>query len=102
MFGDDVVVGYFFDYGVRFHGYQFNAAITAFPTSSVVAGRPVGFKSAVTLPEFRTASIARFTAAASSFKPKLYSNIDATEPMAPNGFALFCPAMSGAEPCTGS
>ncbi len=26
----------------------------------------------------------------------------ATEPMAPSGLALFCPAMSGAEPCTGS
>ena len=46
--------------------------------------------------------MARFTAAASSFKPKLYSSIAATEPIAPSGLALFCPAISGAEPCTGS
>ena len=75
---------------------------TASPTSEVVAGDPLGFKSAVTRPEFKTDSTARFTAAASSFRPKLYSSIAATEPIAPNGLALFCPAISGAEPWTGS
>jgi hypothetical protein len=47
------------------------AAQTACPTCSVVAGAPEGRKSAVTLPLASTASIARSTAAASSFKLKL-------------------------------
>src|SRR5207237_2430969 len=75
---------------------------TAAPTCSVVAGVPAGLRSAVTLPLLGTASIAAFTAAASFVNPKLYSSIAATEPIAPNGLALFCPAISGAEPCTGS
>src|SRR5688572_11711801 len=78
------------------------ASHTAVPTCSVVAGGPFGLKSAVTRPAFNTASIAPLTAAASSFNPKLYSNIAATDPMAPSGFALFFPAISGADPCTGS
>src|SRR6202041_972086 len=78
------------------------ASATASPTSAVVAGLPAGFKSAVTRPELSTVPTARFTAAASSFNRKLYSSIAATDPIAPNGLALLCPAMSGAEPCTGS
>src|SRR5579863_6924562 len=77
-------------------------AATASPTSEHDADLPSGFKSAVTLPDASTASTARFTAAASSVNPKLYSSIAATDPIAPSGFALFCPAMSGADPCTGS
>ena len=38
---------------------------------------------------FKTVSMARFTARASSFNPKLYSSIAAADPIAPNGFALF-------------
>src|SRR5262245_53275210 len=91
----NMIVADFFDDGARFH----IAFTTASPASDVLA---VPFKSAVTLPEFKTASTAPFTAAASSFSPKLYSSIAATEPIAPNGLAVFCPAMSGAEPCTGS
>src|SRR3984893_2405481 len=79
-----------------------SAAQTASPTSLVVADGPVGFRSSVTRPLFNTCSIARFTALASSTKPKLYSSIGATDPIAPKGFALFCPAISGADPCTGS
>ncbi len=78
------------------------AAHTAWPTCSVVAGAPEGRRSAVTCPLVSTVSIARSTAAASSFNPKLYSSMAATEPMAPSGLALFCPAISGADPWTGS
>ena len=74
----------------------------ALPTSSVVAGLPLGFRSAVTLPLVSTFSMAWFTAAASFVSPKLYSSMAATEPIAPKGLALFCPAMSGADPWTGS
>ena len=45
--------------------------------------------------------MAASTAAAYSSKPKLQESMAATEPMAPSGLALFCPAMSGAEPSTG-
>src|SRR5271157_2995061 len=45
--------------------------------------------------------MAASTAAASSSRPKLQESMAATEPMAPRGSALFCPAMSGAEPSTG-
>src|ERR1039458_2369905 len=79
-----------------------NASQIASPICDVEAGAPFGFRSAVTWPLFRTRSMAWFTAAASSSNPKLYSSIAATLPIAPSGFALFCPAMSGAEPCTGS
>src|ERR1051326_92437 len=65
------------------------AATIASPTCSVVAGRPpgprvagppAGLRWAVTVPAFSTASIAALTAAASSFNPKLYSSMAATEP----------------------
>ena len=39
---------------------------------------------------------------ASFISPNVYSSIAATVPIAPSGLALFWPAMSGAEPCTGS
>src|SRR5688572_3911859 len=78
------------------------AAHTAAPTSLVVAGLPAGRRSAVTLPLFNTFSIAPYTADASFIRPKLYSSIAATDPIAPSGLALFWPAISGADPCTGS
>src|SRR5580692_10222426 len=34
--------------------------------------------------------------------PKVYSSIAAADPIAPSGLALFWPAISGADPCTGS
>src|SRR5262249_24683879 len=95
---DDVRIPEFFYYGARFH----NASQTAAPTCSVVAGLPAGRRSAVTVSLFKTASMAAFTAAASLVNPKLYSSMAATEPIAPSGLALFWPAISGAEPCTGS
>src|SRR5208282_3164898 len=61
----DVAIPDFFDDGTRFH----NAALTAWPTSSVVAGVPFGFKSAVTRPESSTRPIAAFTAFASVTNP---------------------------------
>src|SRR5258707_5488599 len=88
----------FLDDRAGFH----SASLTAFPTSDVVAGAPFGFKSAVTVPASKTLPIAALTAAASAIRPKLYSSIAAALPMAPNGFALFWPAISGADPCTGS
>src|SRR5215469_11195162 len=91
-----------FDDRAWFSGLLHMALATAFPTSAVLAGFPAGFRSAVTRPEFKTVSTARFTPAASSFNPKLYSSIAATDPIAPKGLALPCPAMSGADPCTGS
>src|SRR5262249_2403454 len=91
----NMIVADFFDDGARFH-----IAFTTASPAWVGPGSPS--KSAVTLPEFKPAPPAPFTAAASSFSRKLYSSIAATEPIAPNGLALFCPAMSGAEPCTGS
>src|SRR3984957_12881614 len=94
-----MVVPDLFDDGTRFTHI---ASAPASPPSEVVAGLPAGFKSAVTRPELSTVSTARFTAAASSFSPKLYSSIAATDPIEPNGVALLCPAISGAEPCTGS
>src|SRR5580704_9310960 len=66
--------------------FQMTCCVTESPTSEVVA---VPCRSAVTWPEFRTASTAAFTAAASSFRPKLYSSMAATDPMAPKGLALF-------------
>src|SRR5271170_3257389 len=106
LLGDYVVVPDFFDYGARFHMVLLDkpeacptAFDTASPTAEVLADP---FRSAVTLPEFSTASTAALTAAASSFKPKLYSSMAATDPIAPKGLALFFPAISGAEPCTGS
>ena len=73
------------------------------PTCSVVAGLPFGLRSAVTRPHAQHLSDGRIHGGRLPvFKPKLYSSIAATEPMAPSGLALFWPAMSGAEPCTGS
>src|SRR5579862_8875461 len=89
LLSDDVAVPDFFDDRAGFHYIKRDA--TASPTSDVVAGLPVGLRSTVTRPELSTASTAAFTAPASSFKPKLYSSMAATDPMAPNGFALFCP-----------
>src|ERR1019366_3711430 len=104
VLGDDVVIPDFFDDGswaIRTWTAH-NASLTALPTWSVVAGVPLGFKSAVTRPDASTLPTAALTAFASSRRPKVYSSMAATLPMAPNGLALFWPAMSGAEPCTGS
>src|SRR5215469_9772915 len=74
------------------------ASQTAVPTSAVVAGLPAGFRSAVTRPLSRTVSIADSTAAASSFRLKLYASIAPIDPIVPRGFAMPLPAISGAEP----
>src|SRR5215469_1511548 len=93
-----VVIPDFFNDRARFH----RASLTAWPTCCVVAAVPFGRRSAVTRPEAKTWPTAAFTAAASFVNPNVYSSIAATLPIAPSGFALFCPAMSGAEPWTGS
>src|SRR5262249_6216121 len=98
LMGHNVVVPNLFNDGTGFH----NASATASPTSVVVAGLPLGLRSAVTRPDASTLPTASFTAAASFTSPKLYSSMAATLPIAPSGLALFWPAMSGAEPCTGS
>ena len=56
----------------------------------------------MTRPLSSTALTASLIAAASSARPKLYSSMAAAEPIAASGLALPCPAMSGADPCTGS
>src|SRR5471030_2354632 len=99
---DYVRIPEFFDNRTWHDFLQPIAAHTASPTCSVVAGGPEGRRSAVTLPLCSTASMAASTAEASFFKPKLYSKRAPTEPMEPSGLALCWPAMSGAEPCTGS
>src|SRR5205814_9037016 len=91
--GDYVAVPDLLDNGSGFH----IASLTARSTSSVVAGLPFGFRSAVTWPDASTLPMAAFTAAASCIRQNVYSSIAATLPMAPSGFALFCPAISGAD-----
>jgi hypothetical protein len=57
--------------------------------------------SRVSTPEPVVASTAFCSRAASSASPKC-SSISAPDRMVPIGLATPCPAMSGAEPCTGS
>src|SRR5215211_322912 len=78
---------------------QFSASATALPAATVSAGplrsRVRSFGSA------RTRSIALTMAAAASASPRC-SSIMAPDQICPTGLAIPCPAMSGAEPCTGS
>ena len=73
-------------------------AATAFPTSLVPASPP---RSRVRGPSRQTSSIARSSRACASLSPRC-SSISAALQIAPSGFAIPRPAMSGAEPCTGS
>src|SRR4051794_28361968 len=76
-----------------------SAASSAAVTCSVVARPP---RSGVWLRRSsRTASIARCTSAAASAWPRC-SSISAPVHTCPTGFAIPCPAMSGADPWTGS
>src|SRR5687768_12727157 len=74
------------------------ASATAAPTSAVPA---LPFMSGVCGPSRITRSIARTTSAAAWLWPRC-SSISAPDQIAPIGLAIFLPAMSGAEPCTGS
>src|SRR5438874_2513372 len=67
-------------------------------TCRVVAVPP---RSGVRRPEAVVASMARITLAASTVRPRL-SSISAALQIAPIGLAMPWPAMSGAEPWTGS
>ncbi|MNL41005.1 hypothetical protein D3C87_1633900 [compost metagenome] len=58
--------------------------------------------SPVLQPAFKVAATASVTSLASACKPKLISNINATDKIDANGLALFCPAISCAEPWIGS
>src|SRR5439155_878437 len=73
-------------------------AAIALPTSAVVALPPM---SRVRGPSASTRSIARMIASPASLRPRC-SSIIAPDQICPIGFAMFLPAMSGAEPCTGS
>ena len=64
---DDVTVPYLLDNGSRFH----MDSHTARATSSVPAGAPFGFKSAVISPESSTLEIASFISAASFTNPNV-------------------------------
>src|SRR5207244_6938819 len=75
-----------------------SAAAIALPTSVVEALPPM---SRVRGPSTSTRSIARTMAPAASLCPRC-SSIIAPDQIWPIGLAMFLPAMSGAEPCTGS
>src|SRR5204863_33133 len=72
---------------------------TASTASSVVASPP---RSGVLSPLSSARSIADSRAAASLSRENPCRSIIATEPSMASGFALPVPAMSGADPCTGS
>src|SRR5262249_3707028 len=78
--------------------YAPGAATTASPTSRVVAVPPT--PRVFGHLEQTVASASRRRAAASA-SPR-WSSISEALQIAPDGFAIPCPAMSGAEPCTGS
>src|SRR6056297_1607989 len=71
---------------------------TASTTSVVLALPPM---SAVVIPAARVSRSARMTSSPQSGKPSC-SSIIAPHHIWPIGLAIPCPAMSGAEPCTGS
>src|SRR5437763_8824189 len=75
-----------------------SASAIAFPSSSVLALPPM---SRVRGPSERTRSMARTMASPASLCPRC-SSIIAPDQIWPMGLAIPCPAMSGAEPCTGS
>src|SRR3954466_10334791 len=74
------------------------ASATAAPTSDVLA---LPFMSGVCGPSMITCSMALRVSAAASPWPRC-SSINAPDQMVARGLAIFLPAMSGAEPCTGS
>src|SRR5688500_2261112 len=74
------------------------ASATAAPTCEVLA---LPFMSGVCGPSMMTRSMARTMSAAASAWPRC-SSISAPDQMAAIGLAMRRPAMSGAEPCTGS
>src|SRR3989338_2182922 len=78
--------------------WERTASATAAPTSAVP---DFPFMSGVRGPSTITRSIARTTSAAASARPRC-SSISAPDQIAPIGLAMPLPAMSGAEPCTGS
>src|SRR5437660_2725866 len=80
------------------HGYA-SAATSAWPTSAVEAAPPRSPVS--TRPSSQTASIARSTRSAAAAWPR-WRSMSADDQTAPIGLARPWPAMSGAEPCTGS
>src|SRR5437763_150153 len=87
---------------IRLHAATLDAArtasATAAPTSDVLA---FPFMSGVCGPSMITCSMARRISAAASRWPRC-SSISAPDQMVASGLAIFLPAMSGAEPCTGS
>src|SRR3954470_16121459 len=74
------------------------ASATAAPTSAVLA---LPFMSGVWGPSMITCSMARRMSSAACLCPRC-SSISAPDQIVASGFAIFFPAMSGAEPCTGS
>src|SRR5437588_763507 len=87
---------------VRFHAGTLDcartASATAAPTSAVLA---LPFMSGVCGPSRMTRSTARTTSAAAARWPRC-SSISAPDQMVASGLAILRPAISGAEPCTGS
>src|SRR5207244_6735250 len=74
------------------------ASATAAPSSEVLA---LPFMSGVCGPSMITRSMARTMSAAASAWPRC-SSISAPDQIVASGLAILRPAMSGAEPCTGS
>ena len=75
------------------------ASTTARPACPVEA---VPFRSLVSTSASTAFVTAASTALASLSSPKLCRNIIAADRIVPKGLAIPCPAMSGADPCTGS
>ncbi len=81
-----------------------SACSTASPISVVEAGLDA-VRREIGRPDARLparSAMARSTRSASRASPRVCRSSMATDAMAPSGLARFCPAMSGAEPWTGS
>src|SRR5580658_1241732 len=87
---------------------SFTAPATLRPISAVeiaacaLPANSAPVRSAVRTPEVSTRATAFSTPAASTSNPNECRNIMATDKIAPSGFAIPFPAISGADPCTGS